>query len=1071
MSVSIKVAVRCRPFTIDDRLGVKMKQISEEEGEIELINCDYSTKRFPFTYTWWSAYGYKRHVKEDLDEADNMELIDQNAVYTGCGQKIKNDLLTGNAVVLFAYGLSGSGKTFTVFGPDAADAPEAWFKHSEPHPLWGIFPRLAYEIFNEKQDGWKITMKYFQNVVDIVRDLMSSSGEEQHYKNGMRKDPDGFMDIEWCSSKVINSWNDLRQQFQIANSRKAIAPTQFNPMSTRGHCIMVLEVEMPHPDNSEMKQRGRVYVCDLAGTEPAGDIVYAQYTKIQFDNNEFEYKFTGPHPDQKKTKELQDQGKKINLSLSEMAQFFMKMAEAVMKKKLTPGMSIPGCNSFFLCKYLKDTMLQARTYLFCAIRPEVEYLKYTFATLGFAKNASVVKLAPKKATVSASAAERRLMAELEAMKELVAKLQAQNTNVPANPSSQVTTNQSSEESDRIINELQLKLSEKQNLLQNQLVNEDSQSDNREKLEYQKRGIELVAYIDINTIEDPYLINLDEDAFRSNRFLYIINKDVTTIGNKTNDIQPISLSIVKDHCTIKYNKQSNELTIIGGKGDTWLNGEPVIENKVYNIYLYDRLAIGDQLLLLYWNKFITQISSPKKDGNVDNKEARVKNQSTRVLSAEEAVEEYHNGIMKHRNNNQSSQSGGDNYNYNEEKQKLLEEKEKWKLEKQEIISKRNEEEYQRAMLAIDNIILDLLPKTKEIKLIVDLLNRITLSFDVILEKGSNSNSNDIASQIPKVKIIVENSYPKYSILIDPPDFLSKLSLLKDEIMKMRSAIESNREYVLPIQHDPMYLMFDNDFLLGSAIQFPEYLLYNFETDEDEKNIEIKNTAVPYNTIGLLEVRWHPLGGPNEDDENKPIRDIDSEDDLLGKPWTYRVEIKRAMDLPIFCELAYVQYDFFGETFVTEAVQQQTYSPTFDYTKVHHVPTVTKEFLEYLKGSVEFQIHVSQHIDEPPDKIGTINQIVVDSIKSGEPKGYEVQGTLKPKTEIELRCEYLTKELLKSQDENKMLKQKIEELEMKLSNQGGSNSKANSPNSKSFNNSKINKTIDSAKLIDTIVNGVS
>ena len=42
------------------------------------------------------------------------------------------------------------------------------------------------------------------------------------------------------------------------------------------------------------------------------------------------------------------------------------------------------------------TIMQARTYLFCAIRPEVQFLKYTFATLGFAKNASVVKLAPKK---------------------------------------------------------------------------------------------------------------------------------------------------------------------------------------------------------------------------------------------------------------------------------------------------------------------------------------------------------------------------------------------------------------------------------------------------------------------------------------------------------------------------------------------------------------------------------------------------------------------------------------------------------------------------------------------------
>ncbi len=41
-------------------------------------------------------------------------------------------------------------------------------------------------------------MKYFQNVVDTVRDLMSPCAAEQQYKNGMRKDADGFMDIDWC---------------------------------------------------------------------------------------------------------------------------------------------------------------------------------------------------------------------------------------------------------------------------------------------------------------------------------------------------------------------------------------------------------------------------------------------------------------------------------------------------------------------------------------------------------------------------------------------------------------------------------------------------------------------------------------------------------------------------------------------------------------------------------------------------------------------------------------------------------------------------------------------------------
>lgn len=116
MSVSIKVSVRCRPFTCDDKLGVVLTQSGEEEGEVQLINSTYSTTRFGFSYAWWSAYGYQRHVLENPPEINQMTLVDQQSAYDSVGLKIKSDLLSGNAVVLFAYGLSGSGKTFTVFG-------------------------------------------------------------------------------------------------------------------------------------------------------------------------------------------------------------------------------------------------------------------------------------------------------------------------------------------------------------------------------------------------------------------------------------------------------------------------------------------------------------------------------------------------------------------------------------------------------------------------------------------------------------------------------------------------------------------------------------------------------------------------------------------------------------------------------------------------------------------------------------------------------------------------------------------------------------------------------------------
>merc|ERR1719453_2299048 len=121
----------------------------------------------------------------------------------------------------------------------------------------------------------------------------------------MKPDADGFIDIPWCTSAVLESWNDLRSTFMTANARKAIAPTQFNHQSTRGHCIMVLEVEMPDPNNKARKQKGRVYVCDLAGTEPAGDIVSAEYKKKVFPDGTVEHEYIGPHRDKSKTKELQ----------------------------------------------------------------------------------------------------------------------------------------------------------------------------------------------------------------------------------------------------------------------------------------------------------------------------------------------------------------------------------------------------------------------------------------------------------------------------------------------------------------------------------------------------------------------------------------------------------------------------------------------------------------------------------------------------------------------------------------------------------------------------------------------
>jgi len=100
---------------------------------------------------------------------------------------------------------------------------------------------------------------------------------------------------------------------------------------------MTLEVNKPVEDDPSRRQKARIFVCDLAGTEPAADICYSVYHKKVWPDGAVEYKYDGPHPDIQLTKTLQEQGKKINLSLSEMAQFFLKMAAKIKKNQLKPG--------------------------------------------------------------------------------------------------------------------------------------------------------------------------------------------------------------------------------------------------------------------------------------------------------------------------------------------------------------------------------------------------------------------------------------------------------------------------------------------------------------------------------------------------------------------------------------------------------------------------------------------------------------------------------------------------------------------------------------------------------------
>ena len=92
-----------------------------------------------------------------------------------------------------------------------------------------------------------------------------------------------------------------------------------------------------------------------------------------------------------------------------------------------------------------------------------------------------------------------------------------------------------------------------------------------------------------------------------------------------------------------------------------------------------------------------------------------------------------------------------------------------------------------------------------------------------------------------------------------------------------------------------------------------------------------------------------------------------------------------------------------------------------------------------------------------KIGTANVIVVESIKTGIAKGYEITDSARPKTDADLLNEELRKKVEDVEADNVTLQKRVEELELQL---------------KQYQNDHIPKSksnIAAAMLTDAVVNG--
>merc|ERR1712199_51844 len=80
----------------------------------------------------------------------------------------------------------------------------------------------------------------------------------------------------------------------------------------------------------------------------------------------------------------------------------------------------------------------------------------------------------------------------------------------------------------------------------------------------------------------------------------------------------------------------------------------------------------------------------------------------------------------------------------------------------------------------------------------------------------------------------------------------------------------------------------------------------------------------------------------------------------------------------CSAAYVEYRFFGEVFQTLRIEEDTYAPTFNYMYVHHIPSVSQEFLDFLDKPMDFTVYAAPYIQIKDPAPSTSDPVAVSRI---------------------------------------------------------------------------------------------
>lgn len=307
--VNVQVIVRCRPLSEDEMRVHTPVVISCNENRREVAAVqNIANKQIDRTFLFDRVFGPTSQQKH---------------LYEMAVSPIVYEVLEGYNCTIFAYGQTGTGKTYTMEGG-------ARKKNGEFPSDAGVIPRAVKQIFDilEAQHAeYSMKVTFLELYNEEISDLLALE-ETSKFVDDKSKKPIALMEdgkggvfVRGLEEEIVTTADEIYKILEKGSAKRRTAETLLNKQSSRSHSIFSITIHIKEctPEGEEMIKCGKLNLVDLAGSEnisrsgaregrarEAGEINKSLLTLGRVINALVEHSGHVPYRDSKLTRLLRD---------------------------------------------------------------------------------------------------------------------------------------------------------------------------------------------------------------------------------------------------------------------------------------------------------------------------------------------------------------------------------------------------------------------------------------------------------------------------------------------------------------------------------------------------------------------------------------------------------------------------------------------------------------------------------------------------------------------------------------------------------------------------------------------